>query len=93
MGYTLKVIEPYQGIKNYINAVLTNESRDMNQLWIKYAVEPFWKDWAEGQFNEQRIREGISRPVKEVVKLRKSIDVPCGGTIFIISRETNFRTS
>ncbi len=87
MGYTLKVIEPYQGIKNYINAVLTNESRDMNQLWMKYAVEPYWMDWAEGQFNEQRIRESISRPVKEVVKLRKSIDVLEDSRIEALLRE------
>ncbi len=74
MEYKLKVIEPYRGIKNYINAVLDNETRDMDGLWLKYAIEPFWNDWAAGQFNEQRIRDDMSRPVTDVVKLKKSIE-------------------
>ncbi len=61
MEYILKVIEPYKGIKDYINAVIDNESGDMDGLWLKYAIEPFWTKWAAGQFNEQRIREDMSK--------------------------------
>lgn len=75
MKYLLKFVTPFEGIKQYINAALSENNANLGELWLKYAVEPYWNEWAAGQFNEQRIRNELSNPITDLDKLKISIGI------------------
>ena len=75
MDYSLKVVLPYEGVKKYINTVRTAESPDLGKLWLEHAIDPYWSEWAAGQFNEERTHAEMSGPVADIDKLETAVEM------------------
>jgi uncharacterized protein YjaZ len=59
---------------DYINAANLKPSTDRAQVWLEYAIEPYWAEWAQGQFNEARTREQLSMPILNLEELAVEVD-------------------
>ena len=75
MKYILKTVSPYEGIKKYINVVSAAGNPDFEQLWLEHAIDPYWNEWAAGQFNEERTRKEMANPIVVIDKLEYAVDV------------------
>ncbi|MBI4927235.1 MAG: hypothetical protein HY835_05675 [Anaerolineae bacterium] len=60
---------------DYVQAARKNPPSEWQRLWLEYAVEPYWSEWAEGQFNEARIRKHISIPFTNLDGLEAEIEL------------------
>jgi uncharacterized protein YjaZ len=47
---------------------------DLEQLWLEYAIEPYWAEWAKGQFNEARTREQMNKPITSLGELAAEVE-------------------
>jgi hypothetical protein len=54
----IKMISAYRGLENYLDATQRDPARDLNKLWWDFAMQPFWADWAAGQFNLEKALAG-----------------------------------
>ncbi|HEX5809984.1 MAG TPA: DUF2268 domain-containing putative Zn-dependent protease [Anaerolineales bacterium] len=72
---SLTIVSAYQGLVNYISAAKLKPSSDWEKLWLEYAIEPYWAEWAQGQFNEARTREQLSKPILSLKEL--AVEVEC----------------
>lgn len=70
----LKIVSGYLGIRNYINEVKATENADLQQAWTKNVVDPYFNEWAAGQFNEDRVRCEISGPERDIKKVEVALD-------------------
>jgi len=75
MEHNLKIVLPYEGLKKYISAVRAAESPDHGRLWLEYAFDPYWNEWAAGQFTEERTRSEMSDPVTDIDELETAADL------------------
>lgn len=71
----LKIVSIYKGIKSYIEEARISEGADYELLWKEYIVDPFWDQWAAGQFNEDRIREEMKHPITDFEFLEKAVSI------------------
>lgn len=71
----LKIVSMYKGIKSYIKEAKVSEGDDYEQLWKEYVIDPFWDQWAAGQFNGDRIREEMKRPIQDFEFLEKALAI------------------
>ncbi len=51
------------------------KSPDLAKLWAEYVIEPYWNEWAAGQFNEERIRSEMSEPITDMDRLEEAVNV------------------
>lgn len=79
MKNNIKIISAYHGMTDYIKAARASENPDKKQLWMQYAIEPFWDQWAAGQFNEERTREEMSYPAEDLDRLEEAV-IRIGGS-------------
>lgn len=75
MKSNLHIASAYKGIANYIKEVKSSKTPDFKYLWIKNVIEPYWNEWAAGQFNEKRVREEMNEPIIEIEKLERALDI------------------
>lgn len=75
MNSNLNITSAYKGIANYIEEVKNSKAPDFKTLWIKNVIDPYWNEWAAGQFNEKRIREELNEPIIEIEKLDRALDI------------------
>ncbi len=75
MKYKLKIVSPFEGIKKYISAAGITENPSFSDLWLRYAIDPYWNEWAAGQFNEERTRHEMSNPIKDISRLENAMEV------------------
>lgn len=68
------IVSAYQGLADYINAAKWKPSSDRAKLWLEYAIEPYWAQWAQGQFNEARTREQLSKPILNLEELAVEVE-------------------
>lgn|GEM_PF-1896396 len=73
MNYNLKVISAYKGMMEYISAARSAESPDLVKLWAEYVLDPYWNEWAAGQFNEERTRREMSDPITDTDSLEEAV--------------------
>lgn len=73
MEKSLRIISVYMNVENYIKAVKSINEPDYRQLWIDHVIEPSWKEWAAGQFNEERIRKDLERPLIDTDMLQEAL--------------------
>jgi hypothetical protein len=57
----LNIIAAYQGVPAYIQAARQQSQAEWVSLWQQYAVAPYWKLWATGQFN---FPDGLHLPAR-----------------------------
>lgn len=74
-GYTLKIVSGYKGMLEYIKKAKANSYTDLKELWHKHVIDPYWDEWASGQFNEERTREQIQNPVTDLDKLSNAVEL------------------
>ena len=68
------IVSAYQGLADYINAAKLKPPSDWGKLWLEYAIEPYWAEWAQGQFNEARTREQSSKPILNLEELAVEVE-------------------
>ena len=71
----LKIVSAYHGQAEYTRAARSKPPSDWGKLWLEYAVEPYWADWALGQFNVARTRQQLSQPILGLEGL--AVEVEC----------------
>lgn len=71
---SLTIVSAYRGLTDYINAAKLRPSSDWEKLWLEHAIEPFWAEWAQGQFNEARTRDQLSKPILNLEELAVEVD-------------------
>ena len=70
----LKIVSAYYGLADYIQAARINPQSEWQRLWLTYAIEPYWAEWAQGQFNEARTRKQLSDPVRNLDELSAEVE-------------------
>jgi uncharacterized protein YjaZ len=76
----LYIISAYQSISAYIQAARQHPPAEWVSLWRQHAIEPYWKSWAAGQFNEQRTRQQMQHPIADLDALAIEVDLlACSG--------------
>jgi hypothetical protein len=71
---SLRIVSAYRGMARYVEAARSTSRPDLAALWWVHAVEPYWAQWAEGQFNEARTREQLRRPVFDLDGLASAVE-------------------
>ena len=71
---SLKVVSAYRGQMSFVQASKAKLSPDLENLWLEHAIEPYWLDWAQGQFNETRTREQMCKPVTSLDALQDEVE-------------------
>jgi len=71
----LKIISAYYGMAKYIQTARQMPDVPLAEIWWIYAVAPFWADWADGQFNEQRLQAQFSNPIPALDDLAVEVDL------------------
>lgn len=72
---SLKIVSAYYSQADYVQAARVNPQSEWQRLWLAYAVDPYWAEWAQGQFHEARTRQQLSDPIRNLDEL--SIEVDC----------------
>ena len=62
------------GLMDYIKVAQSTPCSEWRRVWLEYAVEPYWAEWAQGQFNESRTREQLSTPIVNLQELAAEVD-------------------
>lgn len=75
MKSKLMIISGYRGLKEYMNRAEKADSPDHEKLWHEHVIKPYWNEWAKGQFNEDRIRQEMKKPIMELDELNKGLDI------------------
>jgi len=76
----LSIVSAYQGILAYIRSARQQPQTEWVSLWLQYAIEPYWKSWAAGQFNEERTRQQMKNPIIDLEALAIEVDLlACSG--------------
>lgn len=71
----LKIIPGYLAQANYVKAARAQSGSDLQQLWWTHAIAPYWADWAQGQFNEERTRAQMQAPILCLDELELAIEL------------------
>ncbi len=71
----VQVISAYRGMPAYIEQARARPAADLEQLWWDAAVAPYWAEWAAGQWNEERLRELLRRPVLDLKALAVEVEI------------------
>lgn len=71
---SLRVVSAYRGLVHYVCAAKSKPHSDLEKLWLEYAIEPYWAEWAQGQFNEARTKEQLSRPITSLDELSVEVE-------------------
>jgi uncharacterized protein YjaZ len=71
---SLKVVSAYRGLADYVSAARPKLPSDWAKLWLEYAIEPYWAEWAQGQFNETRTREQLNSPITSLDELMAEVE-------------------
>jgi uncharacterized protein YjaZ len=71
---SLGIVCAYPGQADYAQAARANPQSEWQRLWLEYAVEPYWAEWAQGQFNEARTRQQIARPILNLDELSAEVE-------------------
>ncbi len=58
---------------DYVQAARMNPQSEWQRLWLEYVIEPYWAEWAQGQFNEIRIRKHLSEPFLNLDELNAEV--------------------
>lgn len=72
---SLKIVSAYQGMADYVQAARMNPPSEWQRLWLEYAIDPYWSEWAQDQFNEARIRKHLSNPFLNLDELDAEIEL------------------
>jgi uncharacterized protein YjaZ len=65
----------YQGAAHYIQEARGHSDVELEQLWWEHAIEPYWAEWAAGQFNEIRTREQMKQPIVDLDNLAVEVNL------------------
>jgi uncharacterized protein YjaZ len=72
-GRMVRIVSAYRGMPGYI--VAARSGAPQASAWSAHVLDPFWGQWAAGEFNEARLREDLSRPVADLDGLEKEVAV------------------
>jgi uncharacterized protein YjaZ len=72
---TLQIVSAYYGMMTYVQKARSTPETNLEQLWRKYVIEPYWADWAAGQFHEQRTRIEMSQPITDIQGLEAELEL------------------
>jgi uncharacterized protein YjaZ len=72
---SLKIVSAYRGLADYVSVAKSKPPSEWGKLWLEYAIGPYWAEWAQGQFNEARTREQLSRPIMSLDEL--TVEIEC----------------
>lgn len=75
MNNNLNIVLPFDGIKKYISTAGITENPNYSELWLKHAIDPYWNEWAAGQFNEERTRNEMSNPFTDISRLENAVEI------------------
>jgi uncharacterized protein YjaZ len=75
MNNGLKIIPAYKGMAEYVKLAEMNPDCDLERLWSEKVLEPYWTEWAAGQFNEEMVRMEMENPITDIEGLGKAVDV------------------
>lgn len=70
----IKIVTGYMGMLEYVNKAKANPDADLTELWLKHVIDPYWDEWASGQFNEERTRAQMENPITEFDKLSLAVE-------------------
>jgi uncharacterized protein YjaZ len=65
----IRIVAAYHGVAAYLRAARSCQEPDLEKLWQQYVIEPYWAEWAAGQFNEARTRQEMSRRIPDLAGL------------------------
>jgi len=90
----VRVISAYKGMNDYVKEAKASRDHDLKALWDNYVINPYWNQWAAGQFNEQRIREVVlSEPIGELDKLLEAVELLSGANVEAIVEKVFYTVS
>lgn len=72
---SIKIVSAYRGMAKYVEMVKVNPDCDLEQLWSEIVIAPYWDEWASGQFNEEMVRMEMAKPITDIDKLEKAIEI------------------
>ncbi len=67
----LNVISAYRGVLDYVQAARKAPRAAWQRLWAELVLDPYWDQWAAGEFNEERTRQELSRPEEDLDGLER----------------------
>ena len=67
--YSIKIVPLYEGMSKYIKEANANSNSNLSKLWTKHVIDYYWDEWASGQFNEERTRAQIEKPITVLNRL------------------------
>jgi hypothetical protein len=77
----------------YVMAVRSDGNAELKRLWDEHVIDPYWSEWAEGQFNEERIRKELGNPVSDIGSLEAAAVMLASSGIEVLLRDTYARIS
>lgn len=86
--YKLKIVPGYKGMAEYIKEAKLNPDSDLQKLWLKCVIDPYWDEWVSGQFNEERTRRQMQDPIIDNDKLSHSVELLNNSEIISIIEDT-----
>lgn len=72
---SLHIVAAYHGMRKYVQEALSNPGADLEQLWTEHVLDPYWAEWAAGQFHEQRTRQEMGRPITDLSGLAEELEL------------------
>lgn len=63
----------YKGMAEYAHAVRLAENADLDALYNKYVVTPYWRDFLEGSEFRENVQHMIAKPIHDIDALIHSI--------------------
>ncbi len=71
---TAKIVSAYRGMASYAWAARGQTAEAREALWRTLVVDPYWHEWAAGQFNEARMRERFRLPYADLEQLLREAE-------------------
>lgn len=73
MKTDVKIVSAYKGILKYIEAARSTDNVDLSKIWSEYVIDPYWNEWAAGQFNEARTKQQLVSPIYDIEQLEHAV--------------------
>ena len=67
------IISGYEGMAAYVEAVKSDPDADLDDLYQKYVVDPYWKDCASGGEYRTLAKRATANPIKDLNGLSENI--------------------
>lgn len=73
MKTDLKIISAYKGMLKYVEIAKVTDKIDRKKMWSEFVIEPYWNEWAAGQFNEDKMKQQLANPIQDIDRLEHEV--------------------